>query len=87
MGKWVITGWVFFLTVALSACSTGSDLQEVSRKGVVATTAPHSYRQTATTSRTSRGETDTLYGEGEYGAPDRYPVTLRRNHGRKGETC
>ena len=86
MGKWVITGWVFFLTMAVSASSTGSDLQEVTGKAVVATTAGQSYRETGTTSRASGGDTVTLYAEGEYAAPDRYPGTLRRNHGRKGST-
>ncbi|NIN66401.1 MAG: hypothetical protein GTO63_17265 [Anaerolineae bacterium] len=79
--KWVITGGVLFLTVAVGACGSGSDLQEVTRKAVVGTTAAQSYRETGTTSRTSGGDTVTLYAEGEYAAPDRYRVKVRNETG------
>lgn len=81
LGKCVIAGWVFFLTMTLSACGSGSDLQEVTRKAVVATTAAQSYRETGTTSHTSGGHTVTLYEEGEYAAPDRYRVKVRKDTG------
>jgi hypothetical protein len=81
VGKCVITGWAFLLTMALSTCSSGSDLQEVTRKAVVATTAAQSHRETGTTSRTSGGDTVTLYAEGEYAAPDRYRVRVRNDTG------
>jgi hypothetical protein len=76
-----ITAGVLFLTMALSACGSGSDLQEVTRKAVVATTAAQSYRQTATTSQRSGADTVTLYAEGEYSAPDRYRVKARQDSG------
>ncbi len=81
LGKWVMTAGVLFLTMALSACGSGSDLQEVTRKAVVATTAAQSYRETATTSQRSGGDTVTLYAEGEYAAPDRYRVKVRQDTG------
>jgi hypothetical protein len=81
VGKCVVTGWAFFLAVGLSACNSGSDLQEVTRKAVVATTAAQSYRETGTTSRTSGGDTVALCAEGEYAAPDRYRVKVRTETG------
>ena len=81
VGNYVITGWVLFLTMAVTMCSSGLDLRVVTSKAVIATTAAQSYRETGTTGRTWGNDTVSLYEEGEFAAPDRYRVKVRNDTG------
>ena len=82
VGKYLITGSIIFLIMALVACTKGSNLREVTTKARIATSEAQSYRMKGTARYTSDGETSEMVFEGEFAAPDRFRAKISPETGR-----